>query len=68
MGAAMDERDAAVPGAVDVQTALRSDPVFRLLGARLCSPYVLGAVLALLALVTVLLGPSTDSRFIYTDF
>ena len=64
----MDDRESVVPGAVDVKTVLGSDPLFRLVGARLLSPYVFGAVLALLALVTVLFGPSTDSRFIYTNF
>jgi hypothetical protein len=29
---------------------------------------VLGAVLALLAVAAIVFGPSTESRFIYTDF
>jgi hypothetical protein len=64
----MDDRDIVVPGAVDVRTVLRSDPMYRLVGAHLASPYVLGVVLALLAILTVVLGPAMDSRFIYTDF
>jgi len=64
----MDDRDVVVPEAVDVRTVLRSDPIYRLAGRHLASPYVLGLVLALLAILTVVLGPATDSRFIYTDF
>ena len=64
----MDEHDAGVPGALDVRTALRHDPLYRLLRGALTNPFVLGATLALLALVAVVFGPSSDSRFIYTDF
>lgn len=64
----MDDRDVVVPGAVEVRTALRLDPLYRLAGSALTSPYVLGAVLALLAVAAIVFGPSTESRFIYTDF
>lgn len=64
----MDDRDVVVPGAVDAPTVLRLDPIYRLAGSALTSPYVLGIVFALLALAAVVFGPSTESRFIYTDF
>jgi hypothetical protein len=64
----VDDRDVVVPGAVDVRTVLRLDPLFRVAGSALTSPYVLGAVFAVLAVVAIVFGPSTESRFIYTDF
>jgi len=64
----VDDRDVVVPGAVDVRTVLRLDPIYRLAGSALTSPYVLGAVLVALALGAIVLGPSSESRFIYTDF
>jgi hypothetical protein len=57
-----------VPGAKPVADVLRSDPVAALLGRRLVRPIVLGIVLALIIMAMIVLGPSTDSRFIYTDF
>jgi len=51
-----------------VRTVLRLDPIYRLAGSALTSPYVLGAVLVALALGAIVLGPSSESRFIYTDF
>jgi hypothetical protein len=64
----VDDRDVVVPGAVDVRTVLRLDPIYRLAGSALTSPYVLGAVLVALALGAIVFGPSSESRFIYTDF
>ncbi|GAC1408631.1 MAG: hypothetical protein NVSMB64_17080 [Candidatus Velthaea sp.] len=64
----MDDTNIDVPGAVPVEEVLGTDPVFRLLGSRLANPWVLGVVLAALAIVVMLLGPASDSRFIYTDF
>ncbi len=64
----MDDRDTVVPGAVPPETVLRNDPVYRVLGTHLTSPYVLGTVFALLAVVAIVLGSSSESRFIYTDF
>lgn len=64
----MDDRDVSVPGAVDVRTALRLDPIYRLIGSAVTSPYVLGLILALLAVLAIVLGPSSESHFIYTDF
>jgi uncharacterized protein (DUF697 family) len=64
----VDDRDVVVPGAVDVRAALRLDPLYRVAGSALTSPYVLGVVFALLAVVTIVFGTSTESRFIYTDF
>jgi hypothetical protein len=64
----MDDREVVVPGAVDIHTVLQLDPLYRMLGVALTSPYVLGVVFALLALATVIFGASSESRFIYTDF
>jgi hypothetical protein len=64
----MDDRRGDVPGAHDVREVLRGDPLYRLLGVRLADPWVVGIVLALLTIAMVILGPATESRFIYTDF
>ena len=64
----MDDRDSVVPGAVPVETVLRTDPLYRLLGSRLHGPWTLGIVLAIFALAVVVFGTATDPRFIYTDF
>ena len=65
----MDDRgEIAVPGARDVGDVLQTDPIVTLLHVRLLSPYVLGAVIAFLIIAMIVLGPSNDSRFIYTDF
>ena len=64
----MDDVDIQVPGAQDVRQVLRRDPLYRLLGARLTSPWVLGAIVGLVIVLMILFGPSSDSRFIYTDF
>jgi hypothetical protein len=64
----VDDRRGDVPGARDVREVLRSDPLYRVLGMRLADPWVMGFVLALIAIAIVVLGPSTESRFIYTDF
>ena len=66
--AVIDDGNVEVPGARDVAEVLRTDPIAALLGTRLTSPWVLGVVLAAIVIAMVLLGPSTDSRFIYTDF
>jgi hypothetical protein len=63
-----EESTASVPGARPVEEVLRSDPFFAILGSRLANPIVLGFVIAVLIVVTIVLGPSTESRFIYTDF
>jgi hypothetical protein len=64
----MDDRDIKVPGARPVQRVLASDPFFRAFGQRLTQPWVLGCIIALLVILVIIFGPSTDSRFIYTDF
>lgn len=65
----MDDRGVIeVPGSRPVQDALGVDPFYVLLGARLAHPLVLGLVAAALVVAMILFGPSTDSRFIYTDF
>jgi hypothetical protein len=57
-----------VPGARDVEEVLEQDAVFQIAGFRLAHPVVLGAVLFLIVVAIVLFGPSSESRFIYTDF
>ena len=57
-----------VPGAQNVEEVLAHDPVYKILGRRLAHPVVLGIVLFLIVLVIIVIGPSTESRFIYTDF
>ena len=57
-----------VPGAQNVEEVLAHDPVYAVLGRRLAHPVVLGVVLFLIVVVMVVFGPSTESRFIYTDF
>ena len=65
----MDDRGPIeVPGAMPVDQALRTDPFYLLLGARLANPVVLGIVAAIIVIAMIVFGPSTDSRFIYTDF
>jgi hypothetical protein len=65
----MEETDhPAVPGSRDVAAVLRTDPLAALLGARLAHPVVLGCVLFALVVAAIVLGPSSESRFIYTDF
>jgi hypothetical protein len=65
----MDDRGVIeVPGARAVQDVLHVDPFYLAFGARLAHPVVLGLVAAALVVAMILLGPSTDSRFIYTDF
>jgi hypothetical protein len=64
----MDDRRGDVPGARDVHDVLRGDPLYRAVGAGLANPWVLGIVIALISIAMLLLGPSTESRFIYTDF
>ncbi len=57
-----------VPGAQNVEEVLAHDPVFQVLGRRLAIPVILGVVLFALVVVAIVFGPSTESRFIYTDF
>lgn len=64
----MDDTHIEVPGARDVSEVLQTDPLYRLIGERLARPWILGFVLALIVIAMIVLGPSTDSRFIYTDF
>lgn len=42
--------------------------IWRFLANPRTGPLVLGVILALIVVFTVLLSPSTDSHFIYTDF
>ena len=57
-----------VPGAQNVEEVLAQDPVYQVLGRRLAHPVFLGVVLFLIVVVMIVFGPSTESRFIYTDF
>jgi hypothetical protein len=57
-----------VPGAQNVEEVLAHDPVYQVLGRRLAHPIFLGVVLFLIVVVMIVFGPSTESRFIYTDF
>ena len=61
------ERD-VVPGAREADDVLRTDPVFFVVRRRLAAPWILGVVLFALIVAMVVFGPSTESRFIYTDF
>ncbi len=57
-----------VPGSKNVEEVLEHDPIFKLIGMRLANPAILGLVLFLIVVAVVLLGPASESRFIYTDF
>ena len=64
----VDSEQNFVPGARDVGDVLMSDPLFRIAHGRLGNPFWLGAALFVIVIAMILLGPSTESRFIYTDF
>ena len=64
----MDDRHLEVPGALEPSEALRGDPGYELLKNHLTNPVALGIVLALLIIAMVILSPSAQSNFIYTDF
>ena len=64
----IDSEQDIVPGARDVGDVLMSDPLFRITHRHLGNPIWLGAALFLIVIAMILLGPSTESRFIYTDF
>lgn len=64
----MDDINNKVPGSDDVRNVLQRDPLYRIFGILLASPWILGLVIGLIVVLMVVLGPSSDSRFIYTDF
>ncbi len=64
----IDAEKHVVPGARDVRDVLANDPIVRVLGSRLANPVVLGLVAFAIVLVTIVFGPSSDTRFIYTAF
>ncbi len=64
----IDAEHNLVPGSRDVADVLKTDPLFALLRASLARPLVLGAVTFGLILLMLVFGPSSESRFIYTDF
>jgi hypothetical protein len=57
-----------VPGARDVRDVLRSDPLASVVGTLIERPAVVGTMLFILAVIAIVFGPASDSRFIYTDF
>ncbi len=56
------------PGSRDVRDVLATDPFFAITRGAVRHPIVLGIALALAALVMIVFGASSESRFIYTDF
>lgn len=64
----MDDDRIVVPGARDVRLVLATDPLFRIARRLIEHPVALGLILFALALLVLVIGPSTESRFIYTDF
>ena len=64
----IDSEHNVVPGARDVADVLATDPLYRRVRTRLANPVVLALVLFALVLAMIILGPSSESRFIYTDF
>jgi len=57
-----------VPGARDVRDVLASDPLAALVGNHIERSVVVGLMLFVLVALMIVLGPASDSRFIYTDF
>jgi hypothetical protein len=64
----MDDQHIDVPDARPPNEILRTDPIYSILGNTLSNPIILGIICGLLAILMIIAGPSTDSRFIYTDF
>jgi hypothetical protein len=64
----IDSEHGVVPGSRDVAEVLASDPLYRASGRRLANPWLLGIALFVLVIAMIVFGPSTESRFIYTDF
>lgn len=64
----MDDDRLIVPGARDVRAVLTTDPIYRFARRLVTHPVGLGTILFLLALAILIFGPSSESRFIYTDF
>jgi hypothetical protein len=56
------------PDAQSAVELLRSDAVFSRSVRWITNPWGLGVILAIIVLSMIILGPSTESRFIYTDF
>jgi hypothetical protein len=56
------------PGSRDVRDVLVTDPLVFLTRGIVRFPIALGIAVALLALVMIVFGASSESRFIYTDF
>ncbi len=64
----MDDDRIVVPGARDVRAVLAADPIYAVARTLITRPLSLGLILFALALAVLVFGPSTESRFIYTDF
>jgi hypothetical protein len=58
----------SVPGSRAVREVLASDPLAALVGNGIERPVVLGLMLFVIIVCTIVFGPASDSRFIYTDF
>jgi hypothetical protein len=56
------------PGSRDVRDVLVTDPLFFLTRGAIRFPIVLGLAVALVAILMIVFGASSESRFIYTDF
>ena len=54
--------------AFDAAWYLTTSRVWPLMRSSLSGPIILGVILALLVIACVVLSPSAESRFIYTDF
>jgi hypothetical protein len=57
-----------VPGARDVRDVLASDPFAAIVGKNIERSVVVGAMLFVVIVLMIVLGPASNSRFIYTDF
>ena len=66
--AVIDSEHDLVPGSRKVDDILETDPIFCVTQRSLTNPWMLGAVLFVIVVAMIILGPSTESRFIYTDF
>jgi hypothetical protein len=64
----MDDKLSDIPDARISYEVLQSDPFFRFIGHHITNPWMLGTVLSIIILLMLIFGPSTESRFIYTDF
>jgi hypothetical protein len=64
----MDKQSSRADSARDPQQLLAHDPFYRACRGLFRSPIALGIVIATIIVAMIVFGPSTESRFIYTDF